>query len=134
MDFNSMTLFSAIKKRMSWLSTRQEVLAQNIANSDTPGFRPKDLKELDFKRLIDRERSQIRMVSTRHDHLKGEYARQSDFEAQNIHRPYETAPAGNAVVLEEQMLKVNKTAASHKLVNELYRKHLTILRTALGKK
>ena len=38
--------------------------------------------------------------------------------------PYETAPAGNAVVLEEQMAKLNHTAVSHRLASELYRKHL----------
>ena len=34
---------------MAWLSQRQEVLSQNIANADTPGFRPSDLAPMDMR-------------------------------------------------------------------------------------
>jgi flagellar basal-body rod protein FlgB len=38
------------ERRLGWLETRQRVLAQNIANADTPGYRPRDLT--DFRRLL----------------------------------------------------------------------------------
>jgi flagellar basal-body rod protein FlgB len=46
MDPGDTSLFSLITKRMSWLSQRQKVLAQNIANADTPGYAPRDLNSL----------------------------------------------------------------------------------------
>ena len=36
---------------MAWLDRRQGVLAQNIANADTPGYRPQDLKAFDSNAL-----------------------------------------------------------------------------------
>ena len=129
-----MTLFSAVKKRMNWLGERQKVLAQNIANSDTPGYEARDLKPLDFGRLIRREQNQVRMMVSSPAHLPGKRPPNSAYAVSETRKPYETAPAGNNVILEEQMMKINKTSVSHKLVNELYKKHLGMLRVALGKK
>jgi len=58
MDLNKIPVFAAITKRMHWLNQRQKVLADNIANSDTPGYAPKDLKEINFKRINDQPVSQ----------------------------------------------------------------------------
>jgi len=129
-----MTLFSAVKKRMNWLGERQKVLAQNIANADTPGFEARDLKALDFGRLIRREQNQVRMMVSSPNHLSGRRLTMADYASSETRKPYETAPAGNNVILEEQMMKINKTSVSHKLANELYKKHLGMLRVALGKK
>jgi flagellar basal-body rod protein FlgB len=38
-----------ISRRMDWLSQRQTVLSQNVANADTPNYQPRDLKTLDFR-------------------------------------------------------------------------------------
>ena len=52
MDLNRLPLFSMLTKRASWLDKRQEVLARNIANADTPGFVPRDLKPQDFRSFL----------------------------------------------------------------------------------
>ena len=52
MDLSKIPIFEAIAKRMSWLGERQTVLAQNVANADTPGFAARDLKAPDFSRLM----------------------------------------------------------------------------------
>ena len=38
-----------LRERMSWLNARQDVLSQNVANADTPGYTARDLKPLDFE-------------------------------------------------------------------------------------
>jgi len=43
------------------------------------------------------------------------------------------APAGNGVVLEEQVMKVNKNQIDHRMMNDLYKKHLSLYRVAIGK-
>lgn len=134
MDLDAIPLFALTKKRLAWLSQRQEVLAQNIANADTPGYRPHDLKPFRFRELVRSEHAQINMNRTAAGHLPGRRKRIREFAEAEERRPFETAPAGNAVILEEQMAKVNETTMVHKLATQLYRKHLGMFRTALGRR
>ena len=122
-----------MKKQQTWLSQRQEVLAQNVANSDTPKYRASDLKKFNFKELIRRDSMQLNMNASGTGHLPGKRARLVDFAKTVDRRPFETAPNGNSVVLEEQMSKINETAISHRLTNDLYRKHINMLKIAIGK-
>ena len=103
MELKSMTLFQVVKKRMDWLTQRQEVLSQNIANADSPKYRAKDLKSYNFKELIRREGAQLNMTVSGDEHLPGRRKRIRDFAEANDKRPFETTPMGNSVVLEEQM-------------------------------
>ena len=45
-------LLSMLRTRMTWLHQRQDVLSQNVANADTPGYVARDLKPLDFKDML----------------------------------------------------------------------------------
>ena len=134
MELKSMTLFQAVKKRMDWLAQRQEVLSQNIANADTPKYRARDLKSYNFIELIRRENTQLNMKVGRDEHLPGRRKRIRDFAEYKDRRPFETSPTGNSVVLEEQMAKVGETGSNYKLATNLYRKHIGMLRMALGSK
>ena len=71
MELDKLSLFSVIKGRLAWLGHRQEVLAQNIANSDTPRYKARDLKALKFKDLVRNQSSNIRMATTAGFHLTG---------------------------------------------------------------
>ena len=133
MDFQGITLFDSMKKKFSWLSQRQEVLAENIANADSPAYRARDLKAFDFKKVLRRERSVVNMNATDVMHLPGRRRAADGFDAAKERRPYETAPDGNSVILEEQMQKMNETGTTHKLMTELYRKNMTLLRMAIGR-
>jgi len=132
MDLDKISFFAMAKKRLAWLTQRQEVLAQNVANGDTPGFRPSDLKPFAFKELVRRESMQINMEVTQAGHAEGQRKRLRDFSEKTERKPFETAPAGNAVILEEQMAKLNESGVSHKLTSQLYAKHLKMIRTAIG--
>lgn len=126
-----LTLFAAVKKRLNWLGQRQEILSQNISNADTPGYKAKDLKPYSFKEVLRREHAQLNMVRTDGEsHLPGQRKRLRDFLVEDERHPYETAPNGNSVVLEEQMGKVNETQEAHRLTVELYKKHMNMLRIA----
>jgi flagellar basal-body rod protein FlgB len=148
MDFSKLPLFSAMTRRMSWLGQRQQVLAQNIANVDTPGYTAQDLKEPNFNDLLrgaspsgsgiaggavgtgGMSGGHLTMVTTSPGHIGGA----------NPAKPVaEKAPdserktSGNTVVLEDQMMKVSKTAMDFQLATNLYRKHLNMIKTALGR-
>ena len=133
MDFDKLTLFGMVKNRLNWLSQRQEVLAQNIANSDTPKYRPSDLKAYDFGDLVRRENMQLTLKTTNRNHLPGIRRRIVDYSSETERRPYETSPNGNAVVLEEQMAKVSETQINYQFTTKLYRKHLAMIKLALGR-
>lgn len=138
MDLGKITLFAATRERLAWLNQRQEVLARNIANADTPHFRPSDVVPPRFRTPMATPEGAVgagplELTTTAGGHLSGRGAAGAGAASvRRERRPYETAPDGNAVVLEEQMAKANETAMTHKLVSELYRKHMGMFRMALG--
>jgi len=131
MDLGKLTIFNAIKQRMQWTAMRQEVLAQNIANADTPKFHARDMKPFAFKDIVRREAMQINMVATGPNHLAGRQRTIRDISEEETRMPYETSPDGNSVILEEQMTKLNETVISHRLTNELYSKQIGLFKIAL---
>ena len=131
MNMDKIAVFRMTTGKMSWLSERQRVLSQNIANSDTPEYRPRDLQKVDFRQNV-RRLEVMRLKQTHVNHVSlGVEKRKFKFES--VRDPYETAPGGNAVILEEQMVKVAQTSGDYELMTSLYRKHAAMLKLALGK-
>ena len=133
MEFNNLKLFGMVKNRLSWLAQRQEVLARNIANSDTPKYRPNDLKAYNFGELVRSENMQLNMKVSNANHLPGVRRQFRDFSSETERKPFESSPNGNSVVLEEQMAKVNETEINHRFTTQIYKKHLMMIKMALGK-
>lgn len=125
-------IFDMIGKRMAWLSQRQRVLAQNIANADTPDYVPRDLKDDLFKRILRRQIAPVRPKATHHRHMQGTAIADGPAKIERQKEPYETAPSGNAVILEEQLIKVAQAQSDYQMMTNLYRKHMGMLRIALG--
>lgn len=130
MDFSKLPLFAAMTRRMAWLGDRQQVLAQNIANSDTPGFNAQDIKEPQFGDLLRGTGARLIMATTSAGHLGGPNPAQPVVERSP---DSERKTSGNTVVLEDQMMKVSKTAMDFQLATNLYRKHLGMIKIALGR-
>jgi len=134
MDVEKFSLFSIVKRRMAWLGHRQEVLAQNIANADTPGYKARDIEKFEFKDVLKRENAGLQMAATVKSHMGGQRKRVRDYAEAEDRKPFETSPNGNSVVLEEQMAKMSETSVSYQLTTELYKKHLGMIRMALGRR
>lgn len=130
MDFSKLPLFSAMTRRMTWLGERQQVLAQNIANADTPGYAAQDIKEPSFKELMGGASSRLAMAATAPGHIRAGDATKA---AVDRTPDTERTTSGNSVVLEDQMMKVSKTAMDFQLTTNLYRKHIAMIKTALGR-
>ena len=128
-------LFRLLSARMSWLGQRQGVLAQNIANADTPDYRPRDLREKDFQKLAmgyAGRPTRLPIARTTESHLLGKASATLGLAGEFQRTPYETAPDGNAVVLEEQAAKAGKTALDHQLASNVYKKYVGMIKIALG--
>jgi flagellar basal-body rod protein FlgB len=66
-------------------------------------------------------------------HLNGTTSQVASVDDQKTKKQYETAPVGNSVVLEEQMMKLADAQHSYQLMTSLYRKHVDMLKMALGR-
>lgn len=126
-----MPLLATLSGRMAWLNARQQVLAENIANADTPGYVPRDLKPANFRDLVRSEGAKLAPRATDASHLRGATGG-NRFAPQEQKGTYETTLDGNAVVLEEQLMKVTKTAGDYQTTTNLYRRYLAMFRTAIG--
>lgn len=124
-------IFNLLGKRMDWLGQRQKVLAQNIANADTPEYVPHDLKSQDFRRLVERNYlPSLKPDATQAGHIQTSSLK-ADGRSEEQKQRYETAPSGNAVVLEEQLIKVAQTQADYNAITNLYKKQVSMLKLAL---
>lgn len=131
MDLTQIPLFDMLTRRMGWLNERQKVLAQNIANSDTPNYVPRDLEPLDFESLTRSNR--LKLATTNANHV-GPRGLDAAAREQREKLAYEASPAGNEVVLEQQLLNVADTRMDYEMTTTLYKKSVGLVRMALGKR
>ena len=133
MDVSKLPLFEALSERLHWLGQRQQVLAQNIANLNTPGYRASDLRESDFARMVGRSGRRLTLASSGGAIAGGDGLRGGKpYEVVPDTKSGETTPSGNAVQLEDQLMKVADTQMGYQTAIGLYKKHLALIRMALG--
>jgi flagellar basal-body rod protein FlgB len=133
MSIGDLPGLSALRTKMQWHQERQSVLAENVSNSDTPNFRPRDLVEPKFEKsgAPAGTMGPLAMAQTSSGHIGGANGGTS-FD-QNRRVGFETRPAGNAVSLEEEMMKSTANQMDFAAVSQLYSKSLHLLKTAIGK-
>ncbi len=131
MDLSKIPIFEAMTRRMAWLGERQSVIAQNVANADTPGFIAKDVKPLDFSKLVHGVSQKLGIATTQPGHIVPVSSAGSFQEV--AQKGGERAPNGNSVQLEEQMMKISETANDYALTTSLYRNQLGLLKLVLGR-
>jgi len=130
MSFNNLPLIGLIQQKMGWLSDRQTILARNIANASTPGFVPQDLKPNDFASALSGETGPGLLVTNRM-HIQPPSLVSGTNRAMTS-PDSRSSPDGNAVVIEEQMLKVSQTQVDYAQAASLYKKMTGMWRMALG--
>jgi len=150
MDLNNLSYFKAITTRMHWLNARQNVLAQNVANSDTPNYQAKDLSQPDFSRILQNsgvavtassKQNNGHTVSLRRTHAhhlnaagnSGGSEMISKASARAPETSYEATPTGNTVNLEEEMIKITKSAGDFAMMTNVYKKGVGLLKMAVAK-
>ena len=132
MSATDLPLVSMLKTRMHWHQTRQKLLAENVSNADTPGFQPKDLRVPTFAPSGAVTGGALAALRTDPSHLAGASGRSGE-DPRNARR-FEITPSGNAVSLEDEMLKVAQNQSDYQLAASLYQKSLQMLRTAVSRR
>ena len=114
-------IFALAEKRLSWIDQRQSVLAQNIANVNTPGYAAKDVKP--FKDVLAAQAQQA----------AGGFSGVFTSAASADPNAAAKSLSGNAVVLDEQLEKVAETDTAHQLAMNLYKKYASLFKIAIGR-
>lgn len=137
MPVSTPPLLTGIGMAMKHLSERQRVIAQNIANSETPAFKAREVTAPNFANLLSQETGKPAVARPRitltngmaalgaKQPLSGNIVLDSD--------TAETKPDGNNVALEDQLLKMGQIQADFATMTSLYRKQMGLLKTAIGR-
>ncbi len=152
MDLSKLQFFQQAKQQLGYIDARHSTIAENIANSDTPGYRPQRVAEPDFHEQLSQQ-SGLQPVTTQPGHGAGSpgsgearlqpavtdgahLGNQTDsgaFQAQTMRQEgYETTPDGNAVSMEQQLKNLADNQLEHTKATRLYRKNVGLIRSALG--
>ncbi|HVY58798.1 MAG TPA: flagellar basal body rod protein FlgB [Xanthobacteraceae bacterium] len=133
MGISDLPIFSMLRTRMQWHQERQRVLAENVANADTPNYHPRDLSPPKFDVSAPQEVAPLVLARTEPGHIAGAIAGTTQFPTSE-RGGYEIRPAGNAVNLEDEMTKVAANQMDFQAATALYSRSLGLLKTALGVK
>ena len=130
MELNGVPLFSLLTNRMSWLSARQSVLAENVSNADTPDYVARDMKPMDFENILAGQNGGkgLTLTNARHISIRGS---SDPFEQEDATGEGGT-PSGNVVSIEQEMIKLSDTQIQYQTATNLYQKAVNMFRTALG--
>ena len=134
MAISDLPIFSMLRTRMNWHQERQRLLAENVANVDTPGYRTRDLAPLDFGRQVEQASGQLQLALTAPAHLSGSGAAGGGGFPLDRSGKYDVRPTGNAVNLEDEMIKVAANQMDHQAAISLYARSMGLLKTAIGKR
>ncbi len=138
MPLSTPPLLAGIGDAMRHLSERQRVIAQNIANSETPAFKARDVQAPNFSSLLaGQEAGKPSVARPRVTLTNGMSALGArPMMAGNIVLDgdvSETKPDGNNVVLEDQLLKMGQVQADFATMTSIYRKQIGLLKSAIGR-
>lgn len=137
MAITDVPILSMLRTKMNWSQERQKVLSQNVANSDTPNYRGRDLKSPKFDDAVAvsaRPVERVSLAATNPAHIGGGLSLSGGSQYGTEKGGYEVAPTGNSVNLEDEMIKVANNQMEYQAATALYTRSLNLLKVALGKR
>ena len=130
MQIGGLSLFQALGEKMRWHQERQGVLAENIANADTPDYVERDLKAFSFGDEMSSVAS-LTMSTSSPQHMSATSGGGGAFGSESA--PFEITPSGNGVTLEDEMMKVSSNDMDYQAVTTLYTRSMRLLKIAIGR-
>ncbi|MFV0626462.1 MAG: flagellar basal body rod protein FlgB [Alphaproteobacteria bacterium] len=130
MDLNNLSFFNIANQEMKYLTERQKVLAENIANVNTPGYLAKDVEKTSFSGEL---KSSVAMTTTNEKHFA---LPNSQSTSKGVYTPKpENALTidGNGVILEDQLNEASKTKGDYNRVISIYNSYKSMLTVAASK-
>lgn len=103
-------LFDLAGKQARWLSTDQSVIASNVANASTPGYRARSLQP--FSEVLDKTGLQLASTAPSHLSLDPLQVQAASIKEEN---PWEVTESGNSVALEQELIKAGDVNRAYSL-------------------
>lgn len=128
--FQKLTVFQSAQAMAVHAGQRQAVIAQNVANADTPGYVARDLPNFTDVYAPSGE-SAFLQRATRSAHMNGNLS--NDFGSTAEKDKSFASPDGNTVSLETEMLRATEVKRQHDRSLAIYKSALNILRSSLGR-
>ncbi len=126
--FEKLEIFSMAQALARHAAQRQSVIARNVANADTPGYRSMDLAE--FSESYRNARTGD-LRATRAGHfMDGTSINAAQIGM--VHRPDAASPNGNNVSIEQEIFAATRAKSAHDRALAVYGSALKILRTAVS--
>lgn len=128
--FGELEIFKMASGMATNAVARHSVIARNVANADTPGYRAQDIAS--FADSYKSENSSQALRATRAGHVgaaSGSAGTPRAFETADA-----TSPNGNSVSLETEMVRASAARQQHELALSIYSSSLDILRASLGRR
>lgn len=135
MSITDISLLSMLRTKMQWHQERQRLLAENVSNADTPKFRPRDLVPPDIakdRRTVTAP-GDVDLARTEPMHIAASTSGATKFQSSRM-GGYDVRPTGNAVNLEDEMMKVASNQMDYQMATSIYSRSLGLLKTAVGKR
>ena len=133
MDINAIPLFSMLKSRLGYINAREQLISQNVANADTSGYAPKDLKAFNVGQALDAPGASaglVQPVQTEAGHMSAPTV-QSQMPWKVIDSPdSEATLSGNKVELEDEMAKMSQARMDYEAAVGFYQKAMSLLQMA----
>jgi flagellar basal-body rod protein FlgB len=138
MNLAEIPIFAMLRGRLGYLSERQKVLAQNVANANTPNYISKDLKPFSFEAHVRAQGGGLAQPVSATTSQAGHIPLSTDrarvtaagaYKAEKAPGP-EVTLNGNSVVLEEEMIKMTDARMNYDAAIGFYQKSLNLLRLA----
>lgn len=123
-------LLGLMADKMDYLSQRQAVIADNLANANTPNFKAKTISP--FEDTLQKI-SGGQLKTTNPMHFTGTGGTTSSYKASVNKDVFEVKPSGNSVVVEQQMTDLADNNAQYQMITGFYRKLAGMLKTAIGR-
>lgn len=129
--FEKLGLTRISQSLAAYSGARLGVIAANVANADTPGYRARDLRDFGS---VHAAHHAFDLRTSRPGHLtEGQRAGAGRQAFMTVPSGGAMAPNGNDVSLDLQMMKMTEARQSHDMALAVYRATSAITRTALGR-
>ncbi len=123
----NLTLLNLASALAAHATARQQVISENVAHADTPGYRARDIA--DFASIVDDGPGFAARV-TRPEHMAFGAGPEGFQPRESAIFGAET-PNGNSVSLEDQMTRAAEVRQEHDMALGVYAKSLEILRAVV---
>lgn len=130
MSVTNTGILGLMTAKLSYLGQKQAVLAENVANADTPGYKAKEIVPFSFDDAMNQVQRGMVVTDVQHivpASMVGVNA------ATKTAKSFETLPSGNSVDLEQQMMQVSSTTMDYQASASIFQKFMSLLKQALGK-